>query len=109
MSMQGEKSRPYRAYLLRCWGEGEAAPGNPPWRFSAEEILPFDPSAGSGQRKLRTLHERRRKGFSSLGALIAFLRAELARGEEESSDDEIQEDTGGCPKVWSVNIKGGTK
>jgi hypothetical protein len=99
MPMQGEKSRPYRAYLLRCLAEGEAVPGK------AEEILPFDPSAGSGQRKLRTLHERRRKGFSSLGALIAFLRAELARGQEESSDDEIQEDTEGCPEVWSVNFK----
>ena len=46
-----------------------------------EEILPFD--------KLRTLHERRRKGFSSLGALIAFLWSELPSGEEEPSDDEI--------------------
>jgi hypothetical protein len=56
MSMQGEESHPYRAYLLRCW---------------QEEIL----------------NERRRKGFSSLGALIAFLQAELA-GSEEPSDDE---------------------
>jgi hypothetical protein len=72
MSMQGEESHPYRAYLLRCWQEGEAAPGKEPlWRFSVEEIS----------------NERRRKGFSSLGALIAFLQAELA-GSEEPSDDE---------------------
>ena len=64
--MQGEKSRSNRAYLLRCWQEGEAAPGKEPlWRFSVEEIL----------------NERRRKGFSSLGALIAFLQAELAGDE----------------------------
>jgi len=98
--MQGEKSRPYRAYLLRCWREGETAPGEEPlWRFSVEEILPFEPSAAlrpfdwaqgkpcSGQGKLRTLPERRRKGFTSLGALLAFLQAELARDEEEPSDD----------------------
>ncbi|MFQ5854308.1 MAG: hypothetical protein ACE5LU_01495 [Anaerolineae bacterium] len=51
-----------RAYLLRCWHEGEAAPGEAPaWRFSLEEV------AG----------ERRRRGFVSLEALVAFLRAEL--------------------------------
>jgi hypothetical protein len=66
MTMQGEESHPYRAYLLRCWQEGEAAPGEEPlWRFSVEEIS----------------NERRRKGFTSLGALIAFLRAELAGDE----------------------------
>jgi hypothetical protein len=71
--MGEQKTKPYRAYLLRCWQEGEAAPGKEPiWRFSVEEIL----------------NERRRKGFSSLGALIAFLRAELAGGEQEPSDDE---------------------
>jgi hypothetical protein len=70
---QGQKPS-YRAYLLRCWQEGEAPPGKEPlWRFSVEEIL----------------HERRRKGFSSLEALIAFLRAELASGKEEPSDDEV--------------------
>lgn len=73
MSTQREKSHPYRAYLLRCWQEGEAASGKePPWRFSVEEILP----------------ERRRKGFSSLEALVAFLRAELDSSEDEPSDDE---------------------
>jgi hypothetical protein len=69
-----------------------------------EEILPFEPSAAlrpfdwaqgkpcsgqdSGQGKVRTLHERRRKGFTSLGALLAFLRGELASGEEEPPDNE---------------------
>ena len=68
--MQGEKHHPYRAYLLRCWQEGEAAPGHEPtWRFSVEEVL----------------HERRRQGFSSLEGLIAFLRAELAGEGEETS------------------------
>ena len=71
--MRGEKDHPYRAYLLRCWQEGEAAPGHEPtWRFSVEEVL----------------HERRRQGFSSLDGLIAFLRAELAGSGKEPSDDE---------------------
>jgi hypothetical protein len=91
MSMQREKSRPYRAYLLRCWQEGEAAPGKEPlWRFSVEEILSFAPSAGSGQSKLKALPERRRKGFSGLEALIAFLRARLDSSEDEPSDGESQ-------------------
>ena len=73
MSLPGEKSHPHRAYLLRCWREGEAAAGQEPvWRFSVEEIVP----------------ERRRKGFSSLEALLAFLRAELAGGEEERAEDD---------------------
>jgi len=76
MPMHREKKYPYRAYLLRCWRETEAAPGQElPWRFSVEEIL----------------GERRRKGFSSLRALIAFLRTELAGGEEAPAGDEIQQ------------------
>ena len=72
--MQGGRNQPYRAYLLRCWREGEVAPGQEPlWRFSVEEIL----------------YKRRRKGFNSLGALIAFLRGELAGGEREASDNEL--------------------
>ena len=67
--------------LLHCSGKRGAAGKEPLWRFSVEEILPFD--------KLRTLHEQRRKGFSSLEALVAFLRAELASGEEGTFDDEI--------------------
>ncbi|MFB0534034.1 MAG: hypothetical protein ACETWR_03515 [Anaerolineae bacterium] len=73
--MQREKSRPNRAYLLRCWWEGETAPGKElRWRFWLEEVL----------------HERRQKGFSSLEALVAFLRAEFTSGEDEPSDDESQ-------------------
>jgi hypothetical protein len=73
--MQEEKNQPYRAYLLRCWQEGEATPRQaPPWRFYVEEILP-------GRHP--------KKGFSNLGALLAFLRAELVGGEEIPSDDEI--------------------
>jgi len=65
--MHGEKSLMYRAYLLRCWQEGEAAPGEEPrYRFSVEEVL----------------HRRRRQGFDGLEALVAFLRAELAGGGE---------------------------
>jgi hypothetical protein len=75
MSMHGEKSRPYRAYLLRCWREGEATPSQaPPWRFYVEEILP-------GRHP--------KKGFSNFGALFAFLQAELAGSEEEPADDEM--------------------
>jgi len=71
--VQGENNHPYRACLLRCRWEGQAAPGQEPLgRFSVEEIL----------------HERRRHAFSSLEALMAFLRAELVGGEEEPSDGE---------------------
>ena len=70
--MEREKTQPYRAYLLRCWREGEEVPGEAPhWRFSVEEIL----------------KERRRQGFDSLAALIAFLKAELVGSEEKLSDD----------------------
>lgn len=65
-----DKDNSYRAYLLRCWREDDAVSGErPQWRFSVEEVL----------------HERRRKGFASLEALLAFLRAELAGGEGELS------------------------
>jgi hypothetical protein len=74
--MHKDRSHPYRADLLRCWREGKAATDQePPWRFSVEEIL----------------GERRRKGFSGLRALIAFLRTELAGGEEAPAGDEIQQ------------------
>lgn len=70
--MQGEKSQPHRAYLLRCWREGKATSGKEPlWRFSVEEVL----------------HKRWRKGFSGLEALFAFLQAELSSDEERPSDD----------------------
>jgi hypothetical protein len=57
---------PNRAYLLRCWREGEhRSGGTPHWRFSLEEVLP-----GRGRR-----------GFVDLVSLIAFLRASFARGK----------------------------
>jgi hypothetical protein len=62
----------FHAYLLRCWREKQAAPeGAPHWRFSVEEVL----------------HERRRWGFSSLEALVAFLQAEMvAEGDEPACE-----------------------
>jgi hypothetical protein len=62
----------YQAFLLRCWREGQAAPGESPlWRFSVEEVL----------------HERRQWGFASLEALLTFLWAELAGAEEGAAQD----------------------
>lgn len=73
--MCSKKNHPSRAYLLRCWREGEAAGGQEPvWRFSVEEIL----------------RERHQKGFSNLRALIAFLQAELGGAKEDSTGDDIQ-------------------
>lgn len=85
--MRREKNRPYRAYLLRCWQEGEAAPDRKPhWRFSVEEIL----------------HKRRRQGFDSLETLVAFLRAELAGGEDGSRcTREIEDDK----EMMQENVK----
>jgi hypothetical protein len=72
--MHKDRSHPYRAYLLRCWREREAETDQEPlWRFSVEEIP----------------GERRQQGFSSLGALITFLRAELAGGGAELANEEI--------------------
>jgi hypothetical protein len=52
----------YRAYLLRCWQEEDVGTGQEPlWRFSVEDVF----------------GERRRQGFGSLEALVAFLRVEL--------------------------------
>jgi hypothetical protein len=62
------KRSPDRAYLIRCWQEGDDTPGAPPrWRFSAEEVL----------------HDRRRRGFADLASLFAFLRAELGSKPSE--------------------------
>ncbi len=57
MTAYSEKphAREYRAYLLRCWREEGK------WFLSLEEV--------SG--------ERRRYGFSSLEAMIAFLQEEM--------------------------------
>ena len=67
--MQEEKNQPYRAYLLRCWQEGRALRGDEVhWRYSLEKVLP----------------KRSRQGFDDLESLVAFLRGELAEGENES-------------------------
>lgn len=56
------KNGPYRAYLLRCWLEADARTDQGSlWRFSVEDVF----------------GERRRQGFGSLEALVAFLRVEL--------------------------------
>ncbi len=77
--MRGNKSHPDRAYLLRCWREGETAGGKEPiWRFSLEEVL----------------RERRQKGFSSLRELIGFLQAELGGAQENAMGDDIPQNWG---------------
>jgi hypothetical protein len=68
--MPEEKAEAYRAYLLRCWREGEASGGEvPTWRFSVEEVL----------------GERRRWGFGRLEEVVAFLQVELVNGEDEQT------------------------
>ena len=62
-----KKRSPDRAYLMRCWQEGDAAPR---WRFSVEEVL----------------HERRRRGYADLSSLIAFLRTELGNDRDRAVD-----------------------
>ena len=60
--MHKEKNDPYRAYLLRCWQEGDMGTDQEPiWRFSVEDVF----------------GERRWHGLSSLEALVAFLSVEL--------------------------------
>ncbi len=54
----------YHSYLLRCWSEGPGV-----WRFSVE-----DPHTG------------KRRGFTEMAALIAFLETTLCDdGDEESA------------------------
>ena len=66
------KRSPDRAYLIRCWQEGEDLPGAlPRWRFSAEEVL----------------HDRHRRGFVDLASLFAFLHVELGRDPSEPEKD----------------------
>jgi uncharacterized pyridoxamine 5'-phosphate oxidase family protein len=72
------KDSSYRAYLLRCWQEGEAAPGKEPgWRFVMEEVL----------------HPRRRWGFAGLAPLLGFLEIELRRAETASLDGALARDS----------------
>lgn len=69
--MGNKRSRPCRAYLLRCWQEGETVDDKAPhWRFSLEEVLRKEP----------------RQGFDSLEALLAFLQTELTDGSDGSLD-----------------------
>ena len=56
---KGERDVRYRAFLLRCWQEGEA------WRYSVE-------SAGDAGE---------RWGFGSLEALLGWLQAALEAPE----------------------------
>jgi hypothetical protein len=66
------KKRPDRAYLVRCCQGGKAAPGNAAhWCFSVEEVL----------------HERHRRGFDSLEALVAFWQTEFSGSDDEPSKD----------------------
>jgi hypothetical protein len=67
----GESARPRYAYLVRCWRErGTTATRGPLWRFSAEEVF----------------GKRRRRGFQTLEALVAFIQGELR--EAESKPDQ---------------------
>ena len=70
MLLSGEPPR-YCAYLLRCLSapnvDGVADVG---WRFSLEAT-----------------HTGERRGFTGLEALVAFLRAELARGCDPPPDE----------------------
>lgn len=54
----------YRAYLLRCWQEPPAQPGDAPsaWRFALEQVA----------------QEPQRYGFNSLEAVFVFLQEALA-------------------------------
>ena len=76
--MSRERGSPYRAYLLRCWREeGTPSCQAPRWRFSVEDIL----------------QHRSRRGFEDLDALVAFLRAELTDGGDESLDRAWPDDS----------------
>ena len=69
--MLGQDRRPrYCSWLLRCWElQGPGGARGAAWRFSLE-----DP------------HNGERRAFAGLEALVAFLRAELARGCDELPD-----------------------
>ena len=66
---------PDRAYLIRCWQEGDAVHGAVHWRFSAEEVL----------------RERRRRGFADLSSLLEYLRAEFPRVSPSRARDSRAE------------------
>ncbi len=63
----------HRAFVLRCWCEGETPPdGHPDWRFSLIEI-------GGEQRP---------QGFANLQRLVAFLTSEVIGQAEERRPEE---------------------
>lgn len=66
--------------ILREQAGGVA--GGPAWCFSVEEILSVDSSTGWVRRKLGASHERHHRGFGSLDDLVAFLRDQLADGQD---------------------------
>lgn len=71
--MNGGDHHSDRVYLLHCWQEGSGEPdGEDRWRFSIEEVL----------------HKRWRRGFTSVDALVDFLKAELAPSERVVSDQK---------------------
>ncbi len=61
-----QRSSTYRAYLIRCWQEGEY------WRFILETIGP----------------DRPRRGFGRFEEMVAFLQAALTEGDTRSTEDE---------------------
>jgi len=71
--MQRKKVKSYRSYLLRCWQEQAAAPGQlPVWRFAVQEV--------SG--------EQRQWAFSTFEQVMDFLRDELLGPELSLKTDE---------------------
>ncbi|MCL4299120.1 MAG: hypothetical protein KJ077_25515 [Anaerolineae bacterium] len=71
--MQRKKARPYRSYLLRCWQEQAAGPGQPSvWRFGVQEV--------SG--------EQRQWAFASFEEMGDFLRGELMGSQPAQTGNE---------------------
>jgi hypothetical protein len=68
------KQSPDRAYLIRCWQEGDAVHRPRRWRFSAEEVL----------------HERKGRGFADLDSLLDYLRAELGKEQADNRTIRVQ-------------------
>ncbi|MCB8969064.1 MAG: hypothetical protein H6665_00945 [Ardenticatenaceae bacterium] len=63
-------TKPYHAFLLRCWQESTSNPNAASaWRFSLEDA-----------------HSRQRRGFASLEELITFLEASLTAAANETGD-----------------------
>jgi hypothetical protein len=63
--MTDQPANSNRAYLFRCWQELPASSGQPAvWRFSMQRVMSRDPP----------------QGLANLGALLAFLQAELGVG-----------------------------